>query len=334
MTLIKLAALGPMIPGPGTGFATTLAMSGNPAKYMAKKNIGKWYQNFGARRKVQKASLATFANAVKEIRTGKVADSTRLMGGFVDAQTGHMLNLGVLTAEDVMRDKRMQGVVSRKILNDIITEEGKYNIPKIESYLKLMNNTNKVLTAAERHNLPLYSAGLVGGASALKSSLNQDNEGHHLSSAIKAGIEGAIVGGGLGYKAKDLIKKVKYNTPIQYAPILNETYFADNYWKSQLQGANTPLYQTVGKIGAKLSTGTTAARAARIARFDALSDFGNIDLFNTSKAEVAQKGKAAYKAFLKPWTTSRTPTVADQLPVQDGFREKIVEMLANRLTRV
>lgn len=258
MSLIKIAISPLMIPGAiFSGVGTMAARSGNPLKYMTFKDINSFT---GLRRKTQRSALSTIAHSVKEMRAGKVQDSTRLIPAFLDAQTGQFMKIGLGALEPVIHNKSAKGKIVNNLLNQIIDNEGKYNIPNIEYGLKAINKVHN-FTQLPHHLYGAAAGGTVGYA--VGSNTNENPHGK-----LKSIIKGGIIGGGLGMA----VRKAGQHSIITHGKKLHDAYFKDSYIKDSLEAANSKPYQLIGKAGAKLFTSDPNKRNLRILASEARSE--------------------------------------------------------------
>ena len=117
------------------------------------------------------------------------------------------------------------------------------------------------------NKIPTTAIGAVAGAG-LGYTTGEDD--HKLKSTIK----GALIGGMTGGTIKKGIN-VTHQLTDQLSQGHN-AYFADNYWRSQLEAANGPLYNKLGKhLIANPLTALSHDRARRIARSEAVQNFGD-----------------------------------------------------------
>jgi hypothetical protein len=267
MSLIKLAVLLSLTPGGIAtttssllpfGFSVRAAKSGDPFKYVFSKTKGI------IRPRIQKATLAGLANMEANMRKGMVQDSTKWRGALLDAQLGQFGKLGGKALEDIHTKKTPVNMMIKSILDKTITNEGKYNIENIE---KLLTKGNKIYSKLDEfQKLPIARTSLIGGA-AIGYAVG-DND-HKLKSTLKGGFVGGALGGSLRKGTNFLHEEGKM------IPTMHKEYFADNYWKSQLESSNKWHYQKVGKGIANAFTAFPKDRAKRIASSDKLQAFGD-----------------------------------------------------------
>jgi len=228
----------------------TAAKSGNPVKwFLANEKVGPIRSLIA-----QPVALSTFSNSVNRLRNGYTTDSTRIGSAFADSMMGQLMNYGLGTTEHAMKGK-----VARKILNDVITNEGKYDVPKLEQYLKLSKNIANVNSKLEPHNFGLYGA--VGGAG-LGIATKDDNEG-----AIWSGLKGGAKGGLAGLGVNKTVSWIKEG-PIGMGSQIHDIYFKNDYWKQQVERANRGGWRKAGQLGSKIFTALPEDRARRIGKFE------------------------------------------------------------------
>lgn len=275
MSLIKLA----VITNPALTTLTSLPMlfsaraarTGNPAKYF----LGKAYGPLG-RRQGQRLGLAALAHMEANIRQGAVQDSTKLSGSILDGIVlGHAGRMGGLALEEIHKGKGVGNQIAKKALKYAINDNGTYNIKNIETALKAGHNAHHVIGKLQK--IPMTSIGTLSGAGLGYVSGDKD---HKLKSTIKGGLIGGMTGG--------TIKK-GVNVAHQITDQLSQghkAYFADNYWREQLEAANRPFYNKLGKHGiANPLTSLAHDRARREARSQKVQDFG--DKFWKKTREIA-----------------------------------------------
>lgn len=253
MSLIKLAIIAnPFVTGLSSLpilFSLRAAKSGDPFKYVFTRTKGP------IRSRIQKATLAGFANMEANMRKGMVQDSTSWKGAALDAQLGQFGRMGGKALEGIHLNPTPMNLIGKAILGHTITDDGKFIIPNVEKLLEAGNRNYELLDKVK--NLPLARTGLVAG-SALGYATG-DNE-HKLKSTIKGG----LIGGSLGGSLRSMVDYAHQKG--SFIPHWHKEYFKDNYWKSQLEAANDPLYHNIGKhILADQLTAFPADRARRIA---------------------------------------------------------------------
>ena len=267
MSLIKMAGIGKLTP---LGFAPGIlaAKSGNPLKWL--------FQRKPIRQHIsQPIALSTFSNSVNRIRQGYTTDSTKLPSAILDAQMGQAMNLALGAVEYEMKNKGLVGKFTRRIVDNSIDYRGKYNIPKIEEYMRMGKKADNILNHMDKHPLSLYGATLGGGVGALK----KDDEGHISKKNI---VRGAIAGGTLGFGVGKGVKKFKGITT--HVAKLHDNYFKDNYWHDQLHRANeNPIYRSIGVGASRLFTSPEENRLKRIARFENVSNYLDKDVKDVGK---------------------------------------------------
>lgn len=259
MTLIKLA-FNPLslIPLGGTAFSIRAAKSGNPLNYMIRKTNGP------ITKQIQRFGLAGVAHAEANLRKGMVQDSTSWRGSILDAQLGQFGRMGIKLLEDVHTNPTGTNRVVKKILEKAITDEGKYNIKNIE---KMLNYANKGYKTVETVNkIPLSQLGTISGATI---GYSRADDEHKIKGLVKGGLVGGSLGAGVK-KGLDFTQKT-----FASIPKIHQDYFKDNYWKSQLEAANKPFYNKVGKhVLANSLTAYPSDRARRLAQSDKMLSRG------------------------------------------------------------
>jgi len=251
MSIIKIAFAIPWLSLATTAPGFAAAKSGNPVKwFMANKNVGPVRTLIS-----QPLGLSNFSNSVNRLRNGYTTDSTRTLSALGDSFAGQLMNYGLGTAEHTMKNSK----VARKIINDVITPQGKYDIPKLEQYLKLSKNITNVSSKLEPHNFGLYGA--VGGAG-LSVATKDDNEG-----TIWSGIKGGVKGGLAGLGVNKTVSWLKEG-PVGMGSKLHDIYFENGHWKQQLERANSGVWRKGGQLGSKMFTALPNDRARRIGKFE------------------------------------------------------------------
>jgi hypothetical protein len=287
MSLIKLAGLQSLIM-PTVG--TTAAMSGSPFSWLMKKSPKQKIFGFipkpSLRRNVQEINISTIANAINNIRDGKVQDSTRFLSGLADSTIGHAGKLGIGIAEKLNKTPGVSKLY-KYLTNRVISRDGKIQIDQLEKLLKTGKKINDISSKISNNPLTLYGAGIgsiVGGSK----TPTDDN------SRLKNTLKGFMVGGSVGFGAKKIANSVKNKTnPLAS---IHKHYFADDYWKERIQGANKSV---IGPVLANAFTSSPESRANRIKRFNAWRDFNQdvfnknkfVNLFNTTKDSFKTKNK-------------------------------------------
>ena len=275
MSLIKLA-FNPLVLLP-TIFSTRAAKSGDAFKYISRKTSGPITKN------IQRFGLAGLAHAEANIRKGMVQDSTSLRGALLDAQLGQFGRMGIKMIEDVHNVPTGMNKVTKAILSKAITDEGKYNIKNIEDMLNSANRGYKYVDIAKK--IPVAHIGTLSGAGI--GYMRGDND-HKLRSTIKGATIGGAIGGSLR-KSIDFAHK-----ELSLIPAIHKDYFADNYWRSQLEAANSPFYNKIGKhVLADSLTAYPGDRAKRLLQSEKALGYGDRfwKLMNTDIKDLSWKNR-------------------------------------------
>ena len=184
---------------------------------------------------VQKAALSTFANAVNDIRKGRTSKVDFLK-----------------SFESAYKTPGLKGKMVRTVIDQSISQEGKYNIPKVEKWLKFGNKINKIYSTLDKPSTKTYAltGALTGGLTnvALNYKASKDSE-KPKRKLIESGLKGAAVGLGSGIGIKRGVNWVAKKTGLLSQ--LHNTYFKDDYWKKQLEGSNKSIYNKIGKFSSK-----------------------------------------------------------------------------------
>jgi len=266
MSLVKLALINPL-PIIMTGFGARAAKSGDPFKYIMSKSEGPF------RKHLQRFTLAGLANTTANIRKGMVQDSTSVRGALLDSQLGQFGRMGGVALEDIYNKKTPANMIYKEILDNVITNDGKFHIENIEKGLNRANTAYKWLG-----NVKKAPVTVIGSASGAAIGYNKGDNEHKLKSTLKGGLIGGAIGGsarqGLNFAHKEL----------SFIPKAHKEYFADPYWRKQLEAANTPVYNRVGKhLLANQLTAWPEDRARRIAASDKWQKRGD-DFWKDMKA--------------------------------------------------
>lgn len=243
------------------------AKSGHPLAWFLKS------QKVGPVRSLisQPIALSTFSNSVNRLRNGYVADSTRPMSALLDAAMGQSMNFGLSHTEREMKNSP----IFRSVINKVIDNEGRYDIPAIEHTLKTSKSLKTIADKVAPHNLALYGAGAGAGVKILT---KRDDE-----SGIWEGIKGGVSGGLLGMAGNKGIKILREG-PVGIGATLHDEYFKNDYWKTQLNRANTGLTRQTGKLMSKTFTSLPKDRNKRINRFEKMSKFLHPEWLDTKIA--------------------------------------------------
>lgn len=282
MSLVKLAMSAGSIGAIGPFFTSLAAKSGSPLGYISRKAKSRILT-----KPIQRFTLSGLANIEAQIRKGRVADSTKILGAIADGTlTGQMGGVGAKFIEEAHKSKGYQGKVSRAILKDIIDDNGKYRIDHIEH---LLNQAKKYHGYAEKiKKVPVATIGLTSGAAI---GYNKGEKGHKLKSTLKGGAKGAAIGASL----RGGMKLVENNKIYKMIPKVHKIYFEDNYWRDQLHKSNKGVSNLVGKGLGKLLTSRPGKRLARIDSFNSLKQLGDTDIKDIKG--IFKNTKNSFKTF-------------------------------------
>ena len=175
-------------------------------------------------RNMQKAGLSTLAHSEANLRKGLTP--------------GRILNKSksIQKLTDIHNNDTTLNKIKKKALSVTVNDNGTYNIKNIETLLKGGHKVHQGLDKIK--NVPTGTVGTVIGATIGYS--NSEND-HKLKSTFK----GALIGGAIGGSTHKVINHL--HSFSSKANKLHNEYFLDNYWKSQLEAANSPVYQSIGK---------------------------------------------------------------------------------------
>ncbi len=254
MNPLVSVGLSGLLAGPGV----LAAKSGHPLEWFLKSvNVGPIRKRIG-----QPLALATYSNSVNRLRNGYVADSTRIGSSILDAAMGQTMNFGLGTTEEQMKKSR----IFRGVLDKIIDNSGRYDIPAIESSLKVSKALKTGADKVAPHNLALYGAGAGAGYKILTK--------HDDESGIWEGIKGGVSGGLVGMAGNKGVKMLREG-PVGTAAKIHDVYFKNDYWKTQLVKANKGWARKSGQLMSKTFTSLPADRAKRIKNFNNMSSYMN-----------------------------------------------------------